>query len=58
MCGAKLSIVQEESSLGRGFLLEGHGSILTLVGWSDLEVSDLATGDKLLASEIHDRREL
>lgn len=58
MCGTKLSIVQKESSLGCGFLFEGYGRILSLAGWSDLKVSDLATGDRLLASEVHDGHDL
>jgi len=49
MGGTKLSVVQEEGCLGRGFLLEGYGRILSLVGWSDLKVSDLATeGEEVL----------
>jgi len=49
MSGTKLSVVQEESCLGRGFLLKGYGRIMSLAGWSDFEVSDLATeGEEVL----------
>jgi hypothetical protein len=58
MCGIKLSVVQEESSFGRGFLLEGYGRILCLAGGSDLKVSDLATAEKWLNSWIHDGHQL
>jgi hypothetical protein len=49
MSGTKLSVVQEEGCLGRGFLLEGYGRIMSLAGLSDFEVSDLATVDEMVS---------
>lgn len=44
--GTKLGVVQEKGSLCCCLLFEGNGRTLSLPGWSDFEVSDLATADR------------
>jgi hypothetical protein len=43
--GTKLCVVQEEGSLGGGFLFEGYGRILSLPSRSDLEGSNLTAAE-------------
>jgi hypothetical protein len=43
MSGAKLGVVEEESSLGRGLLFECYGGILGLTSGLDFDAGDLAT---------------
>jgi len=38
----KFGVVEEEGSLGSGFLLKGHSGTLGLAGGSNLEVGNLA----------------
>ena len=40
--GAKLGVVEEEGSLGRGFLFEGYGGILGLTSRLNLDAGNLA----------------
>lgn len=39
---AELGVVEEEGGLGGRLLLEGHGGILGLAGWGDLDLGDLS----------------
>ena len=41
--GAQLGVVEEESSLGRGFLFEVYGGFLSLASGLDLDTGNLAT---------------
>jgi hypothetical protein len=43
LSSTKLGIVEEQGSLGSGFLLEGYGGILGGLGLGDIEGGDLAT---------------
>jgi hypothetical protein len=42
LSSAELGIVEEQGSLGRGFLLEGYGRILSGLSFGDVEAGDLA----------------
>ena len=43
LSATELGVVEEKSSLGSGFLLEGYSGILRGLGWGDIEAGDLAT---------------
>lgn len=43
LSGTELCVVEEEGSLGSGFLLEGYSGILSGLGFGDIEAGDLST---------------
>lgn len=45
LSGTKLGVVEEEGSLGCGFLLEGYGRILGGIGLGDIEAGDLSAAE-------------
>jgi len=46
---SELGVVEQEGSLGSSLLLEDYCSILSLAGWSDIDLRDLATeGEEIL----------
>jgi len=50
LSGTKLCVVEEQGSLGRGFLLEGYGGILSGLGLGDIEAGDLAAEGEEVAN--------
>jgi len=50
LSGTKLCVVEEQGSLGRGFLLEGYGRILSGLNLGDIKAGDLAAEGKEVAN--------
>lgn len=42
LCGTKLSVIEEQGSLSRGFLLESYGGILSRLSFGDVKAGNLA----------------
>lgn len=54
LSSTKLGVVEEEGSLGSGFLLESNGGRLSRISFGDLEAGDLATvKSKFLICEMY-----